>query len=260
MARKTAELQQSEIAAFQAFAVQQGIKIDGDEGVRNGEILGGAIINADQEISLATLSAAFQQVHNQLAMKSSAEREYDGIAAENPAAAGQLAAWFTTQGKPGALINTGDEYFANMSMLLAELRGREVNSQRIHEAMGRISYRPGRQLHSIPMPRIVNGRQHKDDGSGFLGKNVNMSPSDYKRQAEAAYAEKPATPAKSKGPADAWETVCNDLLRFGTHSAQANMRELYDRGIQQGKSFREIYAEMNTLKASYQRLISTAKY
>jgi hypothetical protein len=68
------------------------------------------------------------------------------------------------------------------------------------------------------------------------------------------------TPEKSKGPVDAWETLCNQLLNYGTHGAQAAMRQIYDRGVSQRKSFREIYSEMNELKKSRERLLPTARY
>ncbi len=104
---------------------------------------------------------------------SPAEAEHRRIAAENPAAAQQLADWLAKQGKPGTLVNSGEEFFLNMSLLLIELRGRPVDSQRIHEAMGRIGFKPGRQLHFVPEPRKHDPRQHQSDGTGFLGKEVN---------------------------------------------------------------------------------------
>jgi hypothetical protein len=54
------------------------------------------------------------------------------------------------------------------------------------------------------------------------------------------------------------EDLCNQLLKYGTHGEQAAMRQIYDSGISQRKSFREIYAEMNELTKSYERLLPTA--
>ena len=212
-------------------------------------------------VTVENIYALVNQRPHDFKWRTPAQREYDKIASENPTAAAQLAEWLATQGKPGQLVNTGDEAFVNSSLLLVELRGREVNPQRIYEAMGRISYRPGRQLYTIPMPRKVDPRQHKDDGSGFLSKkDVNKSPRDYKKEAEAAYADPKLTLAKVERTPDAWETLCNQLLNYGTHGAQVAMRQIYDRGISQRKSFREIYSEMNELKKSRERLLPTARY
>jgi hypothetical protein len=161
---------------------------------------------------------------------SAAELEYRRIAAENPAAAQQLADWLAKQGKPGTLVNTGEQFFVNMSLLLIELRGRPVDSQRIHEAMGRISFKPGRQLHFLPEPRKKDPRQHQDDGTGFLGKHVNEPR--WKRvqrereEREAAEAKSGSTAsAQSRAAAEAKEK--SQQLRGNTHSESEQIARLF---------------------------------
>jgi hypothetical protein len=218
--------------------------------------------NAGVPVTVASIYALVNQRPNDFKWRTPAQREYDKIAAENPAAAQQLAAWLATQGKAGQLVNTGDEAFVNSSLLLIELRGRTVDSQRIHEAMGRISYRPGRQLHWIPLPRTVDPRQHKDDGSGFLSKkDVNKSPLDYKREADAAYANPVPTPTNPTGPVDEWETIARSYLGSGgSHGRNANLQSVFDRGVSGELSWRQVAMQMGQLKKSYSALLPTARY
>jgi len=115
---------------------------------------------------------------------SQAELEYRKIASENPAAAEQIANWFVaTQGRPGTLENTGDSYFLNALNLLQELRGRDINSKTIQEAIGRIEAptskfdtRKRLPLRYLSVSRPVDPRQHQDDGTGFLGKTPVNEP------------------------------------------------------------------------------------
>lgn len=261
------EFTQEEIQAItesEAVLRDAGFDVDHEHASANANvILAYFQKNPSVPVTTSAIYALVNANKDRFVWRTPAQREYDKIARENPTAAAQLSAWLETQGRPGQLVNDGsDQAFENSSLLLVELRGREINSQRIHEATGRIAYKPGRQLHYIPTPRAVDPRSHADDGGPFLGRNVNLTPADHKRLArEAAEKANPqSTPTKPTGPVDAWEDLCNQLLRFGSHSAQANMRELLERGIQQRKSFREIYAEMNALKKSYERLLPTAKY
>ena len=44
------------------------------------------------------------------------------------------------------LVKEGDDGYRNFALLLNEMRGHEMIPQRIHEAMGRLDHRVGRQL------------------------------------------------------------------------------------------------------------------
>jgi hypothetical protein len=206
-----------------------------------------------------------------------AQADWYRAAKQNPDLANELANFVaaSAQGRPGQLVSDGDFLFENLLSLFNELNSRResVSVQTFSAAQDRIAHRPGKQLHYVPQPRKTEPTSYhakNDDGQAFLGNDLvknhdgsfrSKTYAEQKRDAEAAEVAAAAKAAtKPTGPENAWETLCNELLRFGTHSAQANMRELYDRGIQQGKSFRQIHADMNALRATYQRLISTAKY
>jgi len=196
-----------------------------------------------------------------------AELEYHRVAAENPVAARQVEAWLNTQGKPGQLVNSGDAAFENLSLLLGTLQGYEISSPRIQDAIDRIQNRPGRQLRRVPQPRRTEpvstaAKADDSDSTNWLGRDMvknadgsfrSKTPAEQRRDMEAAERAKaqPATPATHTETA--WETLCNQLRDYGTHHSQrAAMRETYDRGIANGKSWREIYVEMNQLRKQYE--------
>src|SRR5260221_2603205 len=124
--------------------------------------------NPGVPVTIANIYKAIEAQKTSYKWLSPAQSEYHRVAAENPAESStKLTAWFATQGKPGMLTNTGDEGHENFSILLAELRGREVNQTTIQQAIGRIAYNGRRQLHVVPVPHKVDPRSHvaTDDGS-----------------------------------------------------------------------------------------------
>jgi hypothetical protein len=178
-----------------------------------------------------TVAAIFKLIEAQPGLKwlSPAELEYRRIAAENPAAAQQLSDWLEKQGgRPGTLVNTGDEAFKNLMLLLIELRGRPVDSQRIQEAIGRISFKPGRQLHFVPEPRKQDPRQHQDDGTGFLGEGVNephWKRVQREREAREAANQQSGVSAQSVVAREAQQKA--EQLRGNTHSESEQIARLF---------------------------------
>jgi hypothetical protein len=259
MARTATTLQQHEIEAFQKFALERGIKLDGEEGVRNGSVLGGAIISADQDITPASLAAAFEQVRDQLTLKSAAEREYDSVVAANPVAAQQFATWFENQ---KLLVNTGNEGFQNASGILRELRGREITNQTITAAIASIGapasrfHAARRQLHFVPSKPIENPKNHA------------LRPEEPKPTSQVKYvhgrknhatdpASYPTTETTKPSVApSAWETISKNLLGSGnSHGRNQALQDLFDRGVGGTLPWTAVYQEMTQLKKSWSRVL-----
>src|SRR5260370_5842765 len=177
MNRVFTENEVSEIQVAEAALRDSGLDVDHEYANHNANIIMDYFEkNPLVPVTVQSIRAIVDLQKTSFVWRTPAQREFDRIAKENPAAAQQLADWIaTTQGKPGRLVNEGDQYFENMSLLLIELRGRPVDSQRIFEAAGRISFKPGRQLHYLPEPRKQDPRSHAatDDGTGFLGNHLN---------------------------------------------------------------------------------------
>jgi hypothetical protein len=272
MARTSQTVTTSEIQAYVTFCKDHGIVNDDSaapgtvayaESLENAQTIHKYFMETWQaDMNEENFELAFPQLKPYLKFYGSKQQaEYAHVANENQQAAQQLTAWLQTQGRPGQLVSEGPEAYANLALLIPELRGREVNTKTINEAIGRIAYKPGRQLHWVPLPRIVDARQHKDDGSGFLSKkDVNKSPLDYKREAEAAYST-PVTPAKPTGPVNEWQTVAKSYLGSGgSHGRNANLQSVFDRGTNGELSWREVARQMGQLKKAYSTLLPTAKY
>jgi hypothetical protein len=235
MARTSETVTQQEIEAYVKFCKDYNVvNYDGrdPDTLANAEFVLRYFLEVwKQDMTTANFALAFPQMKSHLKFYSSPQHaEYTHIANENIHAAQQLSAWLDTQGKPGQLVNTGDQAFENLRLLLIELRGRPVDSQRIHEAMGRISFKPGRQLHFLPEPRKQDPRQHQDDGTGFLGKHVN-EPRWKRLQRERE--EREAREAASQSSASAHSVAVREArekaegLRGNTHSESEQIARLF---------------------------------
>jgi len=75
------QLTQAEISAFEKFAVENGLVVEGPEGEKNGRIIADFItnrMNADI-ITAENLAAAFKHVRNQLVLKSPEQVDYEEL-------------------------------------------------------------------------------------------------------------------------------------------------------------------------------------
>ncbi len=134
----------------------------------------------------------------------------------------------------------------------------KVTQANLQLAVGQNKVYPYLEWDDSARPRYENPRQHKDDRKPAPPVNEPLWKK-LRREREERESASP-TSAQQTGPVDAWETLCNQLLNFGTHGQQAAMRAEFDRGISQGKSFREIYTQLNALKTSYQRLVPAGRF
>jgi hypothetical protein len=240
---RTEAATQNEIAVFQMFCLENGIILDGETGFKNGEILGQVIADSNQQITPATLAVAFEQVRDQLAIKSSAELAYEKIAAENPYAAAALDALY-----PRELISDDpDKKFHNSTKLLVELRGRPVNSRTVDEALGRLNYKPGSNLHFIPSKPVVDPRNHA------LRTEEPKPTSQIKyvggRKNHASDPVETQTQVKSERQIDAWETISRSHLGSGrTHSQSQALQHIFDRGVNGMLPWRQVATQMGELK------------
>jgi hypothetical protein len=264
---------------YQAWCRKKNVIADD---LSNGEVVANYFQNTwNEDITEPNLNTAFEALRPHLKMDSPARQEAQRLA-QGYFDSQALAAWFDEQ---TLLSKDGDEGHRNFAELISELQLQHLPATDVNIQSAIMSIQHATQGGSVGKFSTRNRRpfvyaqkakerqksfhQATDDGKNPFstsemvktsdGGYRSKTPQEQRRDAELAEAAKNPTP-KTRGPEDAWETACNELLRFGSHSAQANMRELYERGIERGKSFREIYSEMNKLKASNERLLPTAKY
>jgi len=176
---------------------------------------------------------------------------------QNPDLANQLAAHLDTQGQVGRLVNSGDELFANLTLLFTELHSRRetVSPQTIANAEDRIAHRPGKQLVRVAQPRRTEPQSQaaKDspgtDSTNWLGRDMIKAPDgsyrnknvhEQRRDREAAEAAKAQTQTSALDASEqGWKRMADDLLQDGTHSQQSRVRAVYD--AEQGNGWRRIY-------------------
>jgi hypothetical protein len=187
-------------------------------------------------VTIANIYRAVEARKQDFAWISLAEARYNIIAAENPVAATAFKSWFDSQ---KTVINTGDEGFQNAVNILEEIgKGRNVDSKTIQDAIARIeapaskfSTRIRPPLHYVPVSRPVDPRQHQDDGTGFLGKNVNETRwqrlSRERSEREAAEAKSAGAIASAQSAAALETKRQADELRGNTHAESEQIGRVF---------------------------------
>src|SRR6266853_1248029 len=109
----------TESEAQQIYEAEKGLRDAGlDVDHEHAEQNANLILNYFQQnphvsVTVASIYTFVEVNKTQFKWLSPAQREYDKVAAENPQAAQQLADWLAKQGKPGTLVNSGEEFFLN---------------------------------------------------------------------------------------------------------------------------------------------------
>jgi len=179
-----------------------------------------------------------------------AAKSFYEIAQDNFGAAQAVSDWLKTQGGVNQLQNTGEELFTNAAALLRQLNGRsDINASTCATAASQLSNKPGNKLVWVPIPKQANPYQHKEeDVKG--NDRVNWTAADYKREAQArADAEakgKQITPEAAVEKADEFYRfmVTENFLRFGSHSENFQLNEMFKKLKDKKASWKEIYAEL----------------
>src|SRR5229473_2481040 len=158
---------------------ESGLDVDHGHAEHNASLILQHFQNPALPVTVQSIYAFVEKNKDQFIWRTPAQREYDKVAAANPAAAQQLVGWLDTQGKAGQLASSGDDAYHNLTLLLAEISGRreDVSSTSIRNADIRISNRPGKQLVRIPQPRRTEpqsrmAREDKSDSTNWLGSDL----------------------------------------------------------------------------------------
>jgi hypothetical protein len=209
--------------------------------------------NPTLPVTLQNIYRAVEARKTEFVWLSQARVNWYETAKKNPQLANQLAADLATQGgKPGKLVNDGDQLFENLVLLFNELHS---HPQPMAHAIDRISHRPGQQLHYVPQPRRsepVSRAAKEDNGEPFVTSGLSKqkdgslgkSPADYAR--EARERSEKNNPSPSQTPAldaseQTWKYMAEQLLLDGTHSQQSRVRAVYDREQGNGGGWRRVY-------------------
>ncbi len=248
MARSSEQITQNEINSYKRFCGERGVIHDrSQDDQQNADFILNYFVNVwKQDITEQNLNTAWEHIRPHLKIYTPAQAEYFKAANRETDRANQLVNWLATHGgKPGTLVNTGDQYFENLSLLLGTLQGYEISTPRIQDAENRIANRAGRKLHYVPTPRremgTITEAARNDDGTPFVTSGLTLqrdgtlgkSPADYAREArarserdaEAANQQRTGASAQSRTAAEAKSKA--EGLRGNTHSEDAQIGRIF---------------------------------
>ena len=196
-----------------------------------------------------------------------AQRRFDAVVATEGSDRGQQILNYLAGQR--TLVNSGDELYQNGAELLQELHGRPINSETVGHAIGRISAPSSRfdtrrrgQLHfaSEPARKLSQAAQQDDPnrkpGQLFSRSEVNKTHADYLRERNQASQSDEPTPEMQLSKEEAtWRKLTNDLLGFGTHSQQAQIKALVTGRRTQGASWRQTFEATEKLVNTFKRAV-----
>ena len=227
MSRQFTPIEVNEIAKAEEGLRQAGLDVDHEGAAHNANLI---LDHFQKHPTLpVTLDSIYRFVEankQQHIWRNPAQQEYDRIARENPPAAAAVTTWLATQGKvEGQLVNVGDEAFENASLLLTELRGRDVNLTTIYQAIGRLNHRVGRKLHFVPKPSKQVDPSYRP---GRFIEDYNKTPIDYEHERRAAFADKQESQATiSKREQTAAKHEAEKLRSGYSHAEDEQVSKLF---------------------------------
>jgi hypothetical protein len=241
MPRVSNEIQPQEVQAWAAFCNQHNIISDGSaEDIEQAEIVLHYFVHTWKEMMTPeTLAQALPQLRPYLKFKTTARLEAERLAQGYPDAQA-LATWFEKQ---TLLVKEGDDGFRNFSELVQELQGHPATQVNIDKAIASIQYATGgggtvgkystRTRRPLAYAQRQTERpksfhQQTDDGSPFLGKDVNLTPAQHRERARAAYAEpETESPSTIRGREQAAAKSEAEAMRGNTHSETDQIHKLF---------------------------------
>jgi hypothetical protein len=258
--RTSTSLTQNEVDAYMQFATEKKVITDGDVGVKNANILCDPIINQDSDITPQKLFLSFSQVKSQLEFKSVAHSRADELAHKLSSTEVEAYRNWAAHQSRWIGLDGSDEGLENCASILGWMRGNPVTEHTLDLALGNIINNPqfGR-VHFKPAPRqdrsIVGGRinhalTHRDEPQ-------KSEPQVEFRNGRRNHASEiqPKPQESNQAPAiDSWQQIVDLCMRrWTTHGQKATLEAEYDRGIQTGKSWREIGASLGQIVKGWER-------
>jgi hypothetical protein len=258
--RTSPNLTEVEIAAFTKFAVDHEIITDGETGVRNADILCGPIIEADSDITAATMQASFAKVRSQLKLKSATYKKADELARKlSPEEQATYKAWADGQ-KLLVGLDGSEEGYQNVASLLSWMRGNSLTAHSLDLALGNIINNPkvGQRIHFHPQPKqkdrsVVQGRANHafnqeepkpKAAAGIQQKEFVGGRRNHGYIPPEEVQKKVATEAVP----DAWQEICRlHLKEWVTPGQRAKLEAEYNSGVASGKGWREIGTALGAL-------------
>jgi hypothetical protein len=252
MPRTNQTFSTTEDRIYAAWCAKHGI-IEGDP--HNVALIGQNFRRWDLEVTEELLDANLEQFKN-LGLKFYTEDQryfHNELAGLTPTEQEALASWNPPY---GVLAN---EYNAAILVRWIKAHNFQVTKDNLNLAAGQGKILPLLQWDdSKTRPQYHDARRHVEDPNEQKIPVNEPLWRKLKREREAREAANQPVPQPKQ--IDAWEKICQDLMRHGTHSHQAAQKRIYEAGKAAGKQPRHIAQEMEAYKRSTERLLPTSRF
>lgn len=267
--RTTNQLNQNEIATYQAFCRTNRIALDGADGEKNGALFAEIIgTKMDADFTEDTLETAFAQLQGKLKMVSKVYAAADDLARQMSAEEqATYRAWSKSQKFLVGLDGGTEEGYMNAKSLLEWTKGRgsAVTNRSLDLALGNLinNPQPGQRIHFHAQPRqqdrsVVQGRKNHAFGQEETKPKAaaaGVQQQEYVNgRKNHAWTPPEEAAKKVTAAADAWsEVIAIQLKDWVLPSQQARLENEYNAGLAAGRSRRDISASLAAIIRDRQR-------
>ena len=261
--RTSTTITETERIAYSSFCQQHHILNDESaDGLRNGEHIGAYIGHTwNEDITERTLSVALEKLRDRLVFIPPEQVEVAEILAKlDQGLRDIVASWLSHQHR---LEVDGPKGFSNVSVLVAWLLNRRyaVTEAGLDMALGNVQNSGKRKIFWKENPKqsreYVQGRPNHAFGQTEEPKAAGMREREYVNgRKNHSYVEHKSgnEPSKPEPKVDAWKEIVDLYMRrWTTHGQKASLEAEYNRGIAEGKSWREIGSSLQQIIKSWER-------
>src|SRR3984957_17760798 len=261
--RTSTTITETERNAYDLFCQQHHILNDQRaEALRNGQNIGTYIGTTwNENITEHTLNVALEKLRNRLVFIPAEEVEVAEILSKlDQGQRNIVASWLSHQHR---LEVEGPKGFSNVSVLVAWLLNRRyaISEANLTTSLGNVQNSGHRKIFWKELPKqsreYVQGRPNHAFGQTEEPKAADMREREYVNgRKNHSYVERKSGngPSKPERNVDAWKEIVDLYLRrWTTHGQKATLQAEYNRGIQTGKTWREIGAALGRIVKGWER-------
>ena len=250
MARTSADITQAEVQAYVEFCQKHGIKLDGDDGVYNGEFVRNYFLTTwGADITSKTLTQAFPQLKPHLKLHTEEEIAFNDI--YNTLTSAEKHAFAACKWPLGVIRN---EFNGFVLLKWLKLHKFEVSERNLSFAAGQ-----GNVAGLLQWDQDVIRQKPKPepDPNYRPGRFFESSDEQRRREAEEAAAKAAAKQQqKTLSASEAqWRQMALDKIgTYRSHSQKQNYQKAYDDALAETGSYRKAFEAVVRVWKEYNRI------
>ena len=224
----------------------------------NALVLNEYLNNHNIPMSVSSMVAAAYALKGKLDWKSPAQVEFSELLARlEPPQCLVVNSWYKKQSR---LKTEGDEGLRNINQIVSWLLNRHyaVTESGLDMALTNVQNNSRRPLFWKESPKQSREHVAGKPNHAFHREEPKAAPAQSEFHSNGrrnhAFKEKINEPQQSSPVPDAWQQIVNRYMtQWTTHGQQAILQSEYDRGIETGKSWREIGAALGQIVKGWER-------